>query len=35
MSDNTIILYGIPAYGHIHSNLYLAGSLAAEGFRVI
>ena len=24
MSDNTIILYGIPAYGHIHSNLYLA-----------
>ncbi len=35
MSEGTIILYGIPAYGHIHSNLYLAGSLAAAGFRVI
>ncbi len=35
MSEGTIILYGIPAYGHIHANLHLAGSLAAAGFRVI
>ena len=24
----TIFWYGIPAYGHVHSNLYLAGCLA-------
>lgn len=31
----TVIVYGIPAYGHIHSNLYFAGSLARDGFKVI
>lgn len=31
----TIIFYGIPAYGHIHSNLYFVRSLAGSGFRVI
>lgn len=31
----TIIFYGIPAYGHIHSNLYFACRLSGLGFRVI
>lgn len=31
----TIILYGIPAYGHIHANLCLAKLLVKEGFRVV
>lgn len=35
MKKPTVIIYSIPAYGHICSNLYLAGRLAKEGFRVI
>lgn len=31
----TIFWYGIPAYGHVHSNLYLAGCLANKGFRIV
>lgn len=31
----TIIFYGIPAYGHIHSNLYFTGRLSRLGFQVI
>ncbi len=34
-SKKTIIWYGIPAYGHINSNLYFAGLLAEEKFRVV
>lgn len=30
-----VYFYGIPAYGHTLSNLYLAGRLAEAGFRVI
>lgn len=33
--QGTVIFYGIPAYGHIHSNIYLAERLTEEGFRVI
>ncbi len=32
---DTIFFYGIPAYGHTLSNLYLAGRLAEAGFRVV
>ncbi len=35
MERRTVIVYGIPAYGHIHSNLYFAGCLAGAGFRVV
>ena len=31
----TLFFYGIPAYGHTFSNLYLAGRLAQTGFRVV
>jgi len=31
----TLFFYGLPAFGHTYSNLYLAGSLAAAGFSVI
>ena len=31
----TVFFYGIPAYGHTLSNLYLAGRLGAAGFRVV
>lgn len=31
----TLFFYGIPAYGHTLSNLYLAGRLAEAGFRVV
>ena len=30
-----IFWYGIPAYGHVHSNLYLAKCLANKGFRIV
>lgn len=30
-----VYFYGIPAYGHTLSNLYLAGRLAEAGFRVV
>ena len=30
-----LFFYGIPAYGHTLSNLYLAGRLAKAGFRVV
>ena len=30
----TLFFYGLPAYGHTLSNLYLAGRLAGAGFRV-
>nr|WP_289768518.1 glycosyltransferase [uncultured Acetatifactor sp.] len=30
-----IFFYGLPAYGHTLSNLYLAGRLAGTGFRVV
>ena len=30
-----IFWYGIPAYGHVYSNIYLAGRLAESGFRVV
>lgn len=35
MGKGTVIMYGIPAYGHINSNLYLMHRLAEKGFRVI
>ncbi len=31
----TLFFYGLPAYGHTLSNLYLAGRLAGAGFRVV
>lgn len=31
----TLFFYGLPAYGHTLSNLYLAGRLAGTGFRVV
>lgn len=31
----TVFFYGIPAYGHTLSNLYLVGRLGAAGFRVV
>ncbi len=31
----TLFFYGIPAYGHTFSNLYLAGQLVQTGFRVV
>lgn len=34
-NKGVLIFYGIPACGHTFSNLYLAGSLAGKGFRVI
>ena len=30
-----IIWYGIPAYGHVYSNLYLVQYLSEHGFYVI
>lgn len=33
--NGTLYFYGIPAYGHTLSNLYLAGRLAETGFRVV
>lgn len=35
MKKKTIIFYGIPAYGHLHSNLYFTRCLAESGFWVI
>lgn len=35
MEKGTVIFYGMPAYGHINSNLYFVGCLRQEGFRVI
>ncbi len=35
MGEKTVIVYGIPAYGHIWSGLYLSGRLVKEGFRVM
>ena len=35
LSGKVIFFYGIPAYGHLHSNLYLTGCLAAAGYRVV
>jgi MGT family glycosyltransferase len=34
-AKSIVYFYGIPAYGHTLSNLYLAGRLAKAGFRVI
>lgn len=31
----TIIFYGIPAYGHICANIYLANKLSQKGYKVI
>lgn len=33
--QENIIWYSIPAYGHIHANLYFADCLVKKGFRVI
>ena len=33
--ERVIFWYGIPAYGHVYSNIYLAGCLAGRGFRVV
>lgn len=35
MKKNVVLFYGIPAYGHVYSNLYLAGRLAKIGVPVI
>lgn len=35
MRKKTLFFYGLPAYGHTLSNLYLAGRLAGAGFRVV
>ena len=35
MKKNVVLFYGIPAYGHVYSNLYLAGRLAKTGVPVI
>lgn len=35
IKKGTLFFYGIPAYGHTLSNLYLAGRLAEAGFRVV
>lgn len=35
MDRGTIIMYSIPAYGHINSNLYFAGCLARIGYQVL
>ena len=35
IEKGTLFFYGIPAYGHTLSNLYLAGRLAEAGFRVV
>ena len=35
MNGKTILFYGIPAYGHIYSNLYLTKRLCEKGFRII
>lgn len=35
MNQKTILFYGIPALGHIHSNLYLTRLLKEKGFRII
>ena len=35
LPETSIFFYGIPAYGHLHSNLYLTGCLSAAGYRVV
>ena len=35
LPETSIVFYGIPAYGHLHSNLYLTGCLSAAGYRVV
>lgn len=35
LPETSIFFYGIPAYGHLHSNLYLTGCLSAVGYRVV
>lgn len=35
MEKPTVLVYSTPAYGHICANLYLAGRLVKEGYRVI
>lgn len=35
MEKGALFFYGLPACGHIFSNLYLAGRLAEAGFRVV
>lgn len=35
MAEKSIIMYSIPAYGHIYSNLYLMQRLNQDGFQVI
>lgn len=35
MKNKIILFYGIPAYGHVLSNVYLANRLAEDGFKVI
>ena len=34
-TEKTVLLYALPAYGHIHSNLYLTEQLSRAGYRVI
>lgn len=34
-TKGSVFFYGLPAYGHTYSNLYLAGRLADAGFRVV
>ena len=35
MERGTIIMYSIPAYGHINSNLYFLRGLSERGFRIL
>ena len=35
MKRKTILWYGIPAYGHVNSNLYFANLLVKEKIRVV
>lgn len=35
MNKGTVIMYGIPAYGHINSTLYFMRRLSERGFRVV
>lgn len=34
-TEKTVLFYALPAYGHIHSNLYLTEQLSRAGYRVI
>lgn len=34
-TEKTVLFYALPAYGHIHSNLYLTDQLSRAGYRVI